>query len=99
MSDSFAVPPAPTSGGTSLPGVRRIGFAAPLRWLGLGWRDLWRQPAASLFYGIAIMVAGGVILGVTASLPYLFAAAVTGFLLVAPMLAAGLYRSTRAGKT
>ncbi|MBI5790793.1 MAG: DUF2189 domain-containing protein [Rhodocyclales bacterium] len=95
MSDSFAVPPAPTSGATSLPNVRRIGFSAPLRWLGLGWRDLWRQPAASLFYGIAIAVTGAVILGVTASLPYLFAAAITGFLLVAPMLAAGLYELSR----
>jgi uncharacterized membrane protein len=36
-----------------------------------------------------------VILGVTASLPYLFAAAITGFLLVAPMLAAGLYELSR----
>jgi uncharacterized membrane protein len=36
-----------------------------------------------------------VILGVTASIPYLFAAAITGFLLVAPMLAAGLYELSR----
>jgi uncharacterized membrane protein len=36
-----------------------------------------------------------VILGVTASFPYLFAAAITGFLLVAPMLAAGLYELSR----
>jgi hypothetical protein len=40
-------------------------------------------------------VTGAVILGVTASLPYLFAAAITGFLLVAPMLAAGLYELSR----
>ena len=75
--------------------MRRVGFGAPLAWLALGWRDLWRQPAASLFYGIAIAVTGAVILGVTASLPYLFAAAITGFLLVAPMLAAGLYELSR----
>lgn len=78
-----------------LPGVRRIGFGAPLGWLGRGWRDLWRQPGASLFYGVAVAVTGAVILGATASLPYLFAAAVTGFLLVAPMLAAGLYELSR----
>jgi hypothetical protein len=34
--------------------------------LGKGWQDLWRQPAASLFYGMAIAVTGAVILGVTA---------------------------------
>ena len=44
---------------------------------------------------MAIAVAGAVILGVTARLPYLFAAAITGFLLVAPMLAAGLYELSR----
>lgn len=103
MNDSIAVPPAPTSGGDApgsagngaLPKVRTIGFGAPLKWLGQGWRDLWRQPAASLFYGLAIAVTGAVILGVTAQLPYLFAAAITGFLLVAPMLAAGLYELSR----
>lgn len=89
MSQASAVSPAPTSG------VRSIGFAAPLGWLARGWQDLWRQPAASLFYGVAIAVAGAVILGVTARLPYLFAAAITGFLLVAPMLAAGLYELSR----
>jgi uncharacterized membrane protein len=78
-----------------LPGVRRVAITAPLGWLGKGWQDLWRQPAASLFYGVAIAVTGAVILGVTASLAYLFAAAVTGFLLVAPMLAAGLYELSR----
>ena len=95
MSGSFAVPPAPTGGTDAVPAVRRVGVGAPLRWLGLGWRDLWRQPAASLFYGIAIAVSGAVILGVTATLPYLFTAAITGFLLVAPMLAAGLYELSR----
>ncbi len=90
MNDPVAVSPAPT-----IPGVRTIGFAAPLKWLALGWADLRRQPAASLFYGIAIAVSGAVILGVTADLPYLFAAAISGFLLVAPMLAAGLYELSR----
>ena len=90
MNDSATVSPAPT-----LPGVRRVGLTAPLRWLGLGWTDLWRQPGASLFYGVAITVTGAVILGVTARLVYLFAAAITGFLLVAPMLAAGLYELSR----
>jgi len=93
MNDPVAVPPAPTF--ADLPDVRRIGFDAPLRWLGLGWADLRRQPAASLFYGVAIAVTGAVILGLTANLVYLFAAAVTGFLLVAPMLLAGLYELSR----
>ena len=103
MNDSLAVAPAPSPGDTgpgsagniTPPKVRRIAYGAPLDWLRRGWKDLWRQPAASLFYGIAIAVTGAVILGVTANLPYIFAAAITGFLLVAPMLAAGLYELSR----
>jgi len=90
MNDFVTVPPAP-----ALPAIRQIGITAPFVWLKRGWTDLWRQPAASLFYGIAIAVTGAVILGVTSSLPYLFGAAITGFLLVAPMLAAGLYELSR----
>lgn len=90
MNDPVAVSPAPTS-----PKIRQIGFGAPLKWLRLGWADLRRQPAVSLFYGIAIAVTGAVILGLTANLPALFAAAITGFLLVAPMLLAGLYELSR----
>lgn len=90
MNDTVTAPSAP-----ALPKVRQISFAAPLKWLRQGWVDLGRQPAASLFYGIATAVTGAVILGVTAQLPHLFAAAITGFLLVAPMLAAGLYELSR----
>jgi uncharacterized membrane protein len=96
MTDPVAVTPVHCTDSCRInPGVRRIGFGAPLDWLRRGWKDLWRQPGASLFYGIAVAVAGAVILGVTAGLPYLFAAAITGFLLVSPMLAAGLYELSR----
>lgn len=95
MNDPVAIPPESSAGRAPLPKVRRVGFSAPLKWLGQGWRDLRRQAAVSLFYGVAIAVGGAVILGLTANLPYLFAAAITGFLLVAPMLAAGLYELSR----
>lgn len=77
------------------PAVRKIGFAAPLSWLALGWRDLWRQPAASLAYGVALVYIGILILVATARLPYLFTAALSGFALVAPVLGAGLYEKSR----
>lgn len=72
-----------------------VPLSRPLVWLGRGWRDLWRQPGASLFYGLAITGAGALILLVTARFPFLFAAAISGFLLVAPMLATGLYELSR----
>lgn len=90
MSDSAAVPPAPT-----FPSVHKIRFVAPLTWLARGWTDLWRQPAVSLFYGFVVALAGTLILIATAHLPYLFTAAITGFILVAPVLAAGLYELSR----
>ena len=93
--DSAAVRGAP-------PDIAPIDLARPFAWLARGWRDLWRQPGASLFYGLAAALAGGIILYTTARLPYLFTAAISGFLLVAPMLATGLYelsRSYEAGET
>lgn len=76
-------------------GVRTVGLAAPHRWLAAGWRDLRRQPGASLFYGYCIAAAGLAILAIGARLPYLFTAAISGFLLVAPVLATGLYELSR----
>ncbi len=90
MNAPVAVSPEPT-----FPAVRTVGFGAPLSWLGRGWKDLWRQPGASLFYGFAIAIVGALILTATTRLPYLFTAAITGFLLVAPMLAAGVYELSR----
>lgn len=90
MSSPDAVSPAPT-----FPEVKKIGFTAPWRWLARGWADLWVQPRVSLFYGLVVALAGGLILVTTAHLPYLFNAAITGFMLVAPVLASGLYELSR----
>lgn len=75
--------------------VRSVGLLQPLAWLGRGARDLAHNPGASLFYGAATAVAGAVVLLAVAQLPYLFTAAISGFLLVGPMLATGLYDLSR----
>jgi uncharacterized membrane protein len=80
---------------TEATAVRAIGLLQPLAWLGRGARDLAANPAASLFYGAAMAVAGAIILLAVAQLPYLFTAAISGFLLVGPMLATGLYDVSR----
>ena len=72
-----------------------ITFAHPFRWLGLGWRDLWRHPLHSLFYGFCVALAGGLILAISHHVPWLFTAAISGFFLVAPMLATGIYELSR----
>jgi len=81
--------------GEAAPSVRAVALLQPLSWLARGARDLAANPAASLFYGVAMAVAGALILLAVAQLPYLFTAAISGFLLVGPMLATGLYDLSR----
>jgi uncharacterized membrane protein len=76
--------------------VAVVPLLRPLAWLARGWQDLWRQPAASLFYGLAVTLAGWALLLLTRDHPSLFAAAVSGFLLLGPLLATGLYELSRA---
>lgn len=79
----------------ALPGVRRIGVGRPLRWLRAGAGDLFANPIASLAYGLLFAIAGDVILIFAWRDPYLFTVAVSGFFLVAPLLAGGLYEISR----
>ncbi|MFZ1641137.1 MAG: hypothetical protein WAV07_06795 [Candidatus Contendobacter sp.] len=41
-----------------VPNVRRITTSQPWQWLGAGWNDLWRVPAASLAYGLLTFYLG-----------------------------------------
>jgi uncharacterized membrane protein len=85
----------PTAGGLAPAPVRRVPAGAPLRWLALGWRDLARAPGPSLFHGLLVAVGGLAIVGVTARFWYLLPGAVSGFLLVGPIVATGLYELSR----
>ena len=78
-----------------LPAVRRVPTTQPLVWLRLGWQDLRSNAALSLTYGLVFTLAGYELLLFAEPHPYLFTAAVSGFMLVAPMLAAGLYEISR----
>ncbi len=77
------------------PQVRRITVTQPFRWLWLGWHDLRRNWRASLGYGALITALGWSILVVCATDPYLIAAAITGFLLVGPLMSAGFCEMSR----
>ena len=68
---------------------------APLAWLNLGWRDFVRNAGASVGFGLIVVVAGYLIFGLTLDRPYLFLGAASGFFLLAPLLAAGLYEISR----
>lgn len=75
--------------------IRRTSILQPFHWLRLGWRDVRRAPRASLAYGVLIAALGWAILVVSATDPYLVAAAISGFLLVGPLMSAGLCEMSR----
>jgi len=77
--------------------VRRVALDAPWDWLAAGWRDLRAVPVISCGYGMVFTAAGWLLvttlnrLEVVSLIP-IFAA---GFVLIAPLLAAGLYEVSR----
>lgn len=79
-----------------LPQVRVIEWSRPLQWLALAWRDLSRCGALSFLHGLVLTLAGWVILGLAHERFWLLAGALSGFLVVAPVLATSLYALSRA---
>jgi uncharacterized membrane protein len=75
--------------------VRQVPAAAPLRWLALGWRDLMRCPLPGLAHGLAMALFGAVLVALARDRFWLLAGAFSGFLLVAPVVATGLYAVSR----
>ena len=76
--------------------VRAVDVSAPLRWLALGWRDLMRCPLPGLLHGAALALFGAALLLLARDRFWLLAGAFSGFLLMAPVLATGLYAVSRA---
>lgn len=77
-------------------GVRQIPFLRPLGWLARGWRDLMRSPVVGLLHGLAAALFGAVLIALAHDRFWLLSGAFTGFLLVAPIVATGLYAVSRA---
>lgn len=90
------LPPPPPRGTLKLPTVRPVALTAPLDWLALGWRDLWRIGLPSLAHGLVLAAFGALMLLVAGNRFWLLAGAFSGFLVVAPVLATGLYALSRA---
>lgn len=72
-----------------------LGLDAPLRWLRLGARDFVRNPRPGLMHGAVLAVFGWLLWFAAADQFWLLAGAFTGFLIVAPVLASGLYEVSR----
>ncbi|NIJ15440.1 DUF2189 domain-containing protein [Sphingobium vermicomposti] len=68
-----------------------------IRWLGAGWRDLTHRPIPSLAYGLVVFLLS---IAAIATLllygrDYILFPALAGFMIVAPLLAIGLYEKSR----
>ena len=77
-------------------GTRTVPVLRPLGWLAAGWRDFVRCPLPGLLHGLLLAVFGGTLFWTARSQFWLLSGAFSGFLLVAPILATGLYAVSRA---
>ncbi len=78
-----------------LPSVREIPVLRPFAWLADGWRDLRYSPGVSLLHGFLVTIGGLVIAALSFKWLPLLPGAFSGFVLVAPILATGLYEMSR----
>lgn len=76
--------------------VRPVTLTQPLRWLALGWRDFVHCPGPGTLHGFALTMFGAVLLAAAHDRFWLLAGAFSGFLLMGPLAATGLYAVSRA---
>ncbi len=77
------------------PEVSHIDLVQPLRWLQRGWQDLRQAPLPGLLHGLLVTLVAALTWGLAHQHFWLLAGAFSGFLLVAPLLATGLYAISR----
>ena len=74
--------------------IRIVPVLRPLHWLALGWRDCFHS-VAGILHGLVVAIAGGFIVMLGLRYPALLPGALSGFVLVAPLIATGLYEFSR----
>lgn len=79
----------------SIPHLRAVTPQRPFDWLARGWSDMRDNLGTSIVYGIIFALIGYGLLAFAAPRPYLFSTAISGFLLIGPLAAAGLYEVSR----
>ena len=75
--------------------VRRVPKDQSLQWLRRGWEDMQHFGPESLVHGLLIAVLGAVLLILGSSHPYFIAAAVSGYLLIGPVMTTGVCELSR----
>jgi len=82
----------------SPPRIRKVGALAPFQWLLRGSLDFRVNPVASLFYGVCFAAMGWLMVFTFQHAYEYVSALVTGFFLMGPFLAVGLYALSRRGE-
>ena len=87
------VPPLPRP----KPSARNLPCRTALNWLKAGWRDLWTNPAPSLLYGFVVFAVSVFVIGglFRFEVDYFFFPALSGFMVLGPLIAAALYEKSR----
>lgn len=77
---------------------RHLPAQAALDWLRAGWRDLLVRPGLSLAYGVAVFVITALLAWalLASGRDYILFPAIAGYMIIAPVLAIGLYEKSRA---
>jgi uncharacterized membrane protein len=75
--------------------IRRVSAMRAIVWLQRGWDDVKHMKAASLGHGALITALGAILLMLGSSHAYLVAAAISGYLLVGPIMTTGLCELSR----
>lgn len=79
-----------------MPPMRSVGFRQPFVWLARGWHDMLAAPVPALAHGLIVAGFGLLLLAVARSHFWLLAGAFSGFLVMGPVAATGLYAVARA---
>jgi uncharacterized membrane protein len=94
---SFKTPPSSHGlSGHPLPLILPIAIDQPLQWLALGFKDFSKAPWLSSLHGLILAIAGFLISWFAHDRFWLLAGGLSGFLVIAPVLATSLYAMSRA---
>lgn len=94
-SEAGGSPPGGDEAASALPPVRRVSIEAPFRWWKLGWDDYRASWNAGSFYGAVFAAMAWLVVYVFRHAYEYVWGLTTGFLLVGPFLATGLYELSR----
>jgi uncharacterized membrane protein len=85
-----------TRSGVFLPAILPLMMDQPMHWLALGFKDMARAPLLSIMHGVILAAIGGLIALLAHDQFWLLVGYVSGFMVVAPVLATSLYAMSRA---